>query len=77
MQVNIQQNRVLTTPDDITRQDKDTIKAWITPAVSTNEGDPRVHQATKNITRQYQQKCDERTKKHKRIQVIGTPAKRR
>ena len=39
---------VLTTPDDITRHDKDNtnIDAWITPAVATNEGDPWALQAT-------------------------------
>ena len=43
---------VLTTPDNITRHDKDKREAWITPAVATNEADTRVHQATKKRTRQ-------------------------
>ena len=65
MQVNIEQNMVLTTPDDMTRHDKDTMKAWITPAVTTNKGDPRVHQATKNITRHNKDRPTKRLGEHR------------
>ena len=64
MQDNRKQNMVLTTPDDITRHDKNTIKARITPAVATNRGDPRVHQATKNITRHNEDKPTKRLGEH-------------
>ena len=51
------------TPDNIPRDDKDKIRAWIPPAVTTNEGDPRVHQATKNITRQNEDNTNRKTRK--------------
>ena len=53
MQDNMKTDIILTTAYNITRhddRDNTNINAWIAPAVATNQGDPRAHQATQNHT---------------------------
>ena len=65
MQDNEKTDIVITTPHNITRHDKDetNIEAWSAPAVATNQGDPRVHQATKNRTRQNEDNTNRKTRR--------------